>query len=413
MEDFRDTSHMLFSKLDEYVPQDAISPVANTQHVLAKLSKPTPGAEKTSKLLVNSKILQVRGALAADIASKPPTKTIEILGPDGSPISKIEIGGTPARGGLPYFALKELRSRIGEMIGDSRLTSEIPRRQLKALYGAITDDMKATVQIYGGEDGMRAFNRANHYVKAGHERIDSVLQPVADQNLPERIFSAAASGTRQGDSTIHAVMQSLPAKQQRVVSAAVLRMMGVAPPSAQTAEGELFSVSRFLTNWAAMSPEAKRSLFSRFGSGYVENLNKIAKVAQDIRQGGEVYANPSGTAPVFFLQSTIGGAVIAMMMGHLGIAGTIVGENIFSRIVAQKILNPSFGDWLAKYATLPIAALPVALNQLSQSREQGRDGQEKKSTPSVSGDPRYRINSAPVPNPYPAIPTPGNEGVRG
>lgn len=343
MDRFHDTSKELFDKVDEYVPQDAIASVNHTEHVLASISKPTPGAETVSRLLVNPKITEIRAALSKDIEQSD-------------------------QGGLPYYALKELRSRVGEMIGSPQLTSEIPRRQLKALYGAITEDMKSTVEVYGGKAGMRAFNRANNYVRAGHARIDQILQPILNRNVPERVFMAATSGMRNGDTVVHSIMQSLPSGQQRMVASTVLRSLGTARPGAQNAEGDLFSVNTFLTNWAGMSDGAKRSLFSRFGKGYVDNLNKIAKVAQDIKQAGSIYANPSGTAPAFTLQSTIGGAVIAALTGHLHIAGGIAGENALSHMAARRILDPSFTAWLAKYATLPVAALPVALNQLSQPR---------------------------------------------
>lgn len=398
LDKFKATSSRLFGLLDTFVPQDTTAEVNNTVAFLDKITKPIPGAENTStsRLLVNDKIIGIRSDLSADLAGKPPDTIIDILGPDVKPISSVSSGGTPPRSGLPYYALKQLRSRVGELIADTGITSDIPRRQLNGLYAAISADMKTAVQKTGSDEGMRIFNRANAYVRAGHQRIDSVLQPLLNRDAPERIYQAALAGTKQGDTTIHSVMQSLPSEAQKTLASTVLRKMGIASPGRQIEEGQ-FSTQTFLTNWRAMSPEAKRSLFSRFGSDYVSNLNKIASTAADIVEAGSVYANPSGTAPVFYLQSTIGGAVIAALTGHLGIAGSIVGENALSYFAAKKITNPEFVNWLAKYSHAPISALPSALNELSQvAGSQQRKEEKKPNTWSQSSQLGNMINSTGV-----------------
>ncbi len=371
MDRFNETSKALYDALDGMVPKDTLAATDHTAQTLDRLTRPIAGAEKTSQILANARVLEVKRALTSDVAGEPPKEVIDILGPDGkSVVARVPIGGREPRAGLPYFALKELRSRVGELIGDTGLTSDIPRRQLKQLYAAITEDMKTAVEKTGNKAALKLFNRASAYVRAGHQRIDEVLQPVLNRDAPERVYEAAVSGTRKGDTNIHGVMQSLPPKQQRIVASAVLRRLGIAQPSLQDATGESFSVSRFLTNWAAMSPESKRSLFSRFGRCYVENLDKIASIAQDIRDSGQVYANPSGTAPAFTLQTTIGGAVLLTLTGHVGPAAMIGAENSLSYFAARKITDPRFVAWLGKYAYAPVSMLPVALNDLSQSYQE-------------------------------------------
>ena len=69
---------------------------------------------------------------------------------------------------------------------------------------------------------------------------------------------SATSGTREGATTLRAVLQSLPEDGQKQVAAAVIRRMGRANPSAQDDLGEAFSSERFLTMWNSMAPEAKR-----------------------------------------------------------------------------------------------------------------------------------------------------------
>lgn len=369
LDHFKDTSKALYDRLDQYLPAEKPVKVDNLTRTLDRLTTPTKGAEEVSKLLMNSKVVEVRQALKTDLGGVP-GKTLSILGADGKPISTIQIGGKAPSDAIPFAAMKELRSRVGEMLGDPTLTSEIPRRQLKALYASLSADMKSAVEATGSKDAVSTFNRANQYTRAGHARIDNVLQPVLDKKAPENIFSAALSGSKDGDTTIHSIMNSLPDSSQKVLAATVLRKLGRATPSSQSAEGDAFSAATFLTNWNRISPEAKRSLFSRFGPKYVENVNKIAKTAEDIVGSGKVYANPSGTAPALTLQHTVGGAVLALLMGHPAIAAGLAGENAISLAVAKRMTDPKFVDWLAKGTDAPISSLALQLNLLSQKQEQ-------------------------------------------
>jgi hypothetical protein len=118
-----------------------------------------------------------------------------------------------------------------------------------------------------------------------------------------------------------------------------------------------------------LSPEAKRSLFSRYGTDFVNNLNTIANTAGDIIEAGKVYANPSGTAPALTLNATVGGAILALLTGHIHIAAGIAAEEGFSLGSAKLMTSPKFVDWLARNMKRPTAALPAALNSLSQQAQ--------------------------------------------
>lgn len=355
---FRKTTNALFGDLDQYVPQDATSDTTHTMEALDRIGKPLPGLEGTSALLHGDRVVAVRKAMRADLG----IQTLHVLGPNG----EVTASFTSNAKTIPYSSLKALRSQVGSMLDSNELISNIPRGKLKVLYGAITDDMKSVVEKYGGKKGMQAFNRANRYVRAGHKRIDEILQPIMSRNLPERMYTAALSGSRQGGSLIHGVMQSLAPGQQKTVAATVLRMMGQAKPGAQNASGDLFSVGTFLTNWSAMSNQAKQALFSRFGSDYVQNLNRLASVASDIRNSSAVYSNPSGTSNALYLERTIGGAFMALMTGHPGYVVGIGAGMGASNQAAKLILSPTFIRWLSKNSMKPLGSLPAALNELSR-----------------------------------------------
>lgn len=369
LDSFKETSSGLYNRLDQFIPANKPVTVANVDSTLSKLTRPTKGAEETSKLLMNAKVIQVKEALRTDLGGKP-GKVMQILGEDGNPIHTFEIGGTPATDSIPFGALKELRSRIGEMLGDPTLTSEIPRRQLKSLYASLSADLQQAVKATGSKEAEAVFNRANAYTRAGHKRIDDVLQPVLDKKAPENIFNAALSGSKDGDTVIHGIMQSIPESSKKVLAATILRKLGRATPTNQNAEGGAFSAGTFLANWNRLSPEAKRSLFSRFGKDYVENVNKIAKTADDIVSSGSAFANPNGVAPALTLQHTVGGAILSVLLGHPELAAGIAAENVISTQLAKKMTNPKFVDWLAKNTDKPISTLPMELNILSQTSKE-------------------------------------------
>jgi len=60
--------------------------------------------------------------------------------------------------------------------------------------------------------------------------------------------------------------------------------------------GEAFNVGSFLTNWNKLSPEAKSVLFNGYSPSFRMDMDKLARVASNLRSGSQVYANPPGTA---------------------------------------------------------------------------------------------------------------------
>jgi hypothetical protein len=65
-------------------------------------------------------------------------------------------GETPGKvGGIPYEALKKLRTLVGNEMADSGFASDVPRSKWKPLYAALSKDMAAAAQGAGPEGGSR------------------------------------------------------------------------------------------------------------------------------------------------------------------------------------------------------------------------------------------------------------------
>ena len=354
MSGFKAQAGRLYDEVDKALPPNSTMPVTNTQAALARMASPTPGAVRTSQVMASPKIAQLRDALDGDIA--------DALAQAG-------------KGELPYGAVKALRSRLGELISDSTFSADLPTKQLRAVYGALSDDLTAAAKASGNPKAVQAASRANSYFKAGMARIEQLERVVERNGGPEKVFAAAMSGQREGATTLRAVMQSLPADGQKQLAATVLRRMGRANPSAQDDLGEVFSPETFLTNWNQMAPEARKAVFDRFGPRHTADLDAIARVATNMRQGAQVFRNPPGTAAGVAQGATGASFLLSILLGQpetaAAIAGGVATANLFARTLTSEVAV----RWLARQTKLPVSALAVQVKLLEAEAEKTGDEQ--------------------------------------
>lgn len=280
----------LYGTLDQHIPADTPITVNNTRQALAELNAGIRGANNTSAMFRNTRIAGIEEAVLDDLT-------------DGT---------------LPYEAIKQLRTLVGNELTDNSLVNDVPRAKWARLYGALSDDLGAAAQA-AGPDAQSAWSWANTFTKGQMRRLEE-LQSIVGRDAPEKVFSAAVSGTAEGDTIAKRVISALPGQERREVASALLHRLGRATPGQQNAAGDAFSSESFLTNLAKMSPEARATLFGRTGmDGVLDRLDSFAKVANTRREGGRIFANPSGTAPAaaqIGLGSGIAGGVVAALGGQ-------------------------------------------------------------------------------------------------
>jgi len=334
---FKEQASKLYDELDQHMPGETPVKLNATQAFLAKSTTPTKGAEATSAMLANPKLGQIGQALGEDIAG--------------------------SGGALPYQAAKALRTRVGEMIANAGIVSDVPRAELKQLYGALSQDIRA--QASTNPKALAAANRAENYYRAGLDRIEKVESVVNRAGGTEKVFQAATSGTREGATTLRAVMQSLKPEESKILTSAVVRRLGRANPSAQNDVGDTFSTETFLTNWNGLSKEAKSTLFDRMGPSFREDMDNIARVAANLRSGSKVFRNPSGTSDATIQAATVGSAVTSLLMGHpagaVGVAALVGGANVGAKLLT----NPTFVRWLGRNTNRPIGSLNAQIGVLA------------------------------------------------
>jgi hypothetical protein len=345
----RKYQNTLYAEVEKYIPRNTEVDISNTKNLLNEITAPLPGMKATSEssLLKNQVIDQLTSGLNIDTA----------LG-----------------GGLPLSGVRELRSRIGEKLGQFQMDSNFPRAELLRLYGALTEDIAKVVGSAGPEAKL-AFNEANAYTKRLHDKID-LLQPIIDKATPERIFNAAMGGQKADTTILGTVMDALPQDAKREFVSAFLNKMGRAVSSTQDVAGNVFSTETFLTNWDKLRGSPKEILFGNFGQSFKNDMDKIAKATSIMRTGSQQYRNPSGTGQRVVAAGTIGAGIMALFTQPAALVPMAQGAAT-ANLAARAMTNPKFVRLLAKKYDAPTSSIPAFISTLATQSERDNDQELK------------------------------------
>lgn len=326
---FQTKSGSLWSKVDKKIPETARSPVENTRAALNDLVR----NDSFGAALNNPKLAQVKNIFNNVLGQTKINQTTQTR----ETVTDI-----------PYKDLASLRRHIGEMLGSKDLISDVPRAQLKRLYASLSEDIKAVAADNGA---LAAFNRANVFTSAGHTRLDDFVARVANKVDLDKVFQAMARGG-DGVQSLNAIKRSLKPEEWEAVGANVIRRLGEATNGQQDSIGDVFSVPKFLTDWNKLGA-SKSVLFS--GSPklneYAKNMDKIARVADRVKESLREGANPSGTGQLVANVSLGTGAVTGAVTGNwLAVAG-VLGTIVTNKSASTLLTSPKFVQWLASAGT--------------------------------------------------------------
>jgi hypothetical protein len=249
---------------------------------------------------------------------------------------------------------------------------------MKKLYGALTQDLEAAANQAGAG---KEFARQNDFYRARMQRIEGTLERVLG-NTPEETFAKLMPKDANQATTLRATMRSLDPEQRKIVTQAAVDRLGRAAPSKQNEAGDVFSQETFLTNWNKLSDGAKAQLFS--DPAMRKNLDSLAVVTDNLREGAKVFANPSGTAgaaaPMGIGYLAARGAVaaatgdIAGAVHHVGTAVALMGG---AKIGAKMLTSPTVVEWLAQYPKVAPEAASVHLARLGVIYNETKDEELK------------------------------------
>lgn len=255
--------------------------------------------------------------------------------------------------GLTYEGVKNLRTVIGQYLSGSILPEAgTPMPALKRLYGALTDDLRATVEQVGGRPALIAFDRANKAASIIAKRREQIAKVIGQDGMvsPERVFDSVyrmASEKGGGDLRRLAIVRQAVGDEawKEVQSTAIARL-------GRNAKGD-FSPAMFETAWNKLSDGGKAALFGRSGD-LRQSLDDITTIARQFDRMSRL-GNPSGTGRVNSLWQ---------ILGRVGEAAA--GVAIYHKPEAAIALAPIVaGRGLSKYLGNPTTA--TAVRQFSKA----------------------------------------------
>jgi hypothetical protein len=265
-------------------------------------------------------------------------------------------------GGLSWNDLKALRSRIGAEIGEARFSDGPTRDQLRALYGALSEDMRSTAAAQGPR-ALRAFERANNINAQVEQRIEGALTRLLGDNArnsPEAAGAAIQAIARSGRGSANIQMLTAMRNSMRKgnewneVASSMISLMGQPANSA----GREFDPQVFVRSYADMSEQARHLLFGDGGRAELRKaLDGFVAVSQRLA-GSNALRNTSNTAPVAIGAGTIG-VVAAKVGGALTDPGTALaalfglGATAGANYAMGRLwTSPQFVRWATGYTRL-------------------------------------------------------------
>lgn len=232
------------NQLYRAVPIEANAPASTTatQGVLRDLTRGMESNPEVSALFANGRLSALRRALTDEV--DPAT------------------GEVTRNAGLSWGDLQELRTRVGDMLDEPRLSEKIAPRQLRALYSGLTQDMEATATQQGG-DALRAWRRANGYYAARMGRIEGAISKVIGDRTdrtPNEVMSNLTGMLREGRaenaSGFGQFLRSLPREDAAAVRSAIVQ---------DARGGRAFDANEFAKAWEKMSERGKSQLLPQPG----------------------------------------------------------------------------------------------------------------------------------------------------
>lgn len=273
-------------------------------------------------------------------------------------------------GMVPFQTLRDLRTTVGEKLDNVDLTPDVSRSEYKALYKALSEDLGIAVAPY--EKARNAYSRANNFTRAFHDRMDRV-QTILTKRDGEAVYNAVLTGAKDGPSRLRATLRSVSGDDQKALVSAFVSKMGRAVPSLQDETGEVFSTSRFLTNYSSLDQASRRELFGRFGGQFQKDMENIASVSSKIRESSQILANPGGTAGAVVGPATVASVGGSLAAGKFGFAAGILEVLLGANQGARLFTNPKYVRWLASNIEKPVSSAGASLATLSSIAQDEND----------------------------------------
>ena len=181
-----------------------------------------------------------------------------------------------------------------------------------------------------------------------------------DEALFAAINAYAKSGGRGDIATLSRIMRAIPQQDRGDLAGAIVSGIGTSPRTGQ------FSPDVFASQWQAYTPQAKAVLFGNAGA-HRQALDDIATISTRLKEVGQRFGNPSGTAQTRNIFTLAGGLLFAPGATIPAALGGAVGAHI----LASPAGASSAARWMKSYEAVAkapssrtIAAYTIASRNL-------------------------------------------------
>lgn len=301
-------------------------------------------------------------ALTAKLSALPETQK-QLLPPKTQALLDAINVDVPPGQTMTWQQAQNLRSAIGNVMGVPEIVQSVGKDQLKAAYGGISQDMKASA---AANNALPLFDAANKVSTDGHAFIDNTLSKIVKANNPaqETITPEQAAKTviGSGDTTLQAIRAEMPRAADEL-AAWKLRDMRLATPGQAGATGAEPSVGSFLTDLNRLkqsSPNGFRALYS--DPTVAQRLDDLATTGASMKDTAR-RLNFSNTAASLALQAGLAAVPGIMAFGPKGAAAAVaplVGNYLAARAVSSPMLTRVASAPGPRATINPLAAALIA-----------------------------------------------------
>jgi hypothetical protein len=274
-----------------------------------------------------------------------------------------------------FDTLRQMRTQIGRDLSNfGSYETSLDRTQLRQLYAGLSRDIEIGLQDMaaraaiaaqrGGNTGLtrdqarravqalRDFQVADRYFRQGIDRMDRFAQLAQAEN-PQQVavnmIRAATDGSRGNMRTFRAAMSALRPEERQQFGALIVRELGAPTAGARGMVQEAqFSPSRFVTNYNALSPEARAMMFTPEHHRALDDLFRIANRLSNV----DALTNTSRTATNAINLSGSAAAVGSAMTGDIA-TPLMIGGSGYAASVLMSL--PQYTQWMTRYLRLRAA----------------------------------------------------------
>jgi hypothetical protein len=204
---------------------------------------------------------------------------------------------------------------------------------LRDLASAISKDMDAGIEAFGGKEAVKKYKEAARFVANKKEDFVNYLDDIlAKEKDADKIFNFAFGSVKDGGTKINTILKNLTEDERGDIASSMILRLGLKNPSGEVLD-ESFNPRTFITNWSKISPTAKNAIFGTGGNR--KNLDDLSNILKSYLKG-ERYTNFSNTG-----NSVMTVGLMLPVLGGLtfGAKGAASGALITAPYLASKLFT--------------------------------------------------------------------------